>query len=142
MLLKVSFLKERKGMKKTLLTLIISSFFIISGCGGSDSDPVASKDLFSLWNKTGDSGVLNLEQSGFSQPGEINWYFSGGEQCTCNFLVNGSQQSGSYVMNTCSYQVNSGSSDPGCESLNQTGTYLKTNDTLTINSPNGVVLYQ
>jgi len=124
--------------------LIFFTFFIafLSACGGSDDIPQADKNLFSLWNKTDSNAPLGLEGGEFSQVIPIAFYFQGGEQCNCDFTVLGSQNSGTYVLNSCTYLFNSGSSDPGCDSINQTGTYSKTTDTLTINGANGVSVYK
>ncbi len=75
----------------------------------------------------------------FSAPVPFSFFFVGGEQCNCNLTVLGTQSSGSYVVNSCVYQFGSGASDPGCNALNDTGTYTNSSSTLTITSSTGEV---
>lgn len=124
-------------MKK--LIVLLSLTFLLTSCGGGGSGSSAPKDLFSLWNEAGTNNPLDLTGSTFSSPVPFSFFFVGGEQCNCNLTVLGTQSSGSYVVNSCVYQAGSGASDPGCNALNDTGTYTNSSDTLTITSSTATV---
>jgi hypothetical protein len=127
---------------KKIMSLIALSLLIVSCGGGGGSNGGGEKDLFSLWNRTTDNSPLELTGGTFSTNIGISFFFVGGAQCDCDFAVLGTQSSGTYVVNSCFYRFGSGSGDPGCNALNQTGIYTNSNNTLTITGPNGTSIYQ
>jgi hypothetical protein len=130
---------QKSGIWKASCMLIALA---LSACGGGGGGgEVKPKDLFSLWNEVETDLPLDLSGGDFSQEMDISFFFTGGAQCDCDFTVIGDQASGSYVINSCSYKVGSGSEDPNCNALNQTGLYEKKDDVLSINGSNGAVKY-
>lgn len=111
---------------------ILFFMLLLASCGGGGGGGNSPKDLFSLWNVVATDAPLDLRGGDFSTPLPISFYFVGGEQCNCTLTVLGTQSSGSYVLNFCAYQLGSGASDPGCNALNDTGSYSKTSSILTI----------
>lgn len=126
------------------LILISLCALTLVGCGGSDdnSDTQASKDLFSYWSEVGGTESFDLAGGDFSQELPFSIYFENGAECNCDIRFFGTQDSGSYALNSCTYQIGSGAQDLGCESLNQTGVFTKTIDTLTLSNSNGDFFYR
>ncbi|MFC3680336.1 hypothetical protein [Bacterioplanoides pacificum] len=118
-------------MNRFLLTL--ATAILISACG-SDSSDDKEKSLFSLWKSVDGEETLDLNGGAFSKA--QSWiYFpdSSGSQCNCELTLIGTESQGNYIINSCRYVSGSSSvGDPGCNSLNQTGTYKKSSDTLRI----------
>ena len=119
---------------KTLI-FCISLLAIACGSGEDGGEDViesdTSKELFSFWHDTSDNSPLNLSGGDFGVEMIFYMWAADGSQCNCNFQILGDQSSGNYVINNCSYVSGSGAGDPGCDSINQTGTYTKSSDTLT-----------
>lgn len=114
---------------------------VLSACGGGGGGP-SEKDLFSNWRHTESDFVLDLSNGDFNEPIDFSIFFSSGSQCDCTFRVTGSQSSGVYVINSCTYLEGSGAGDPNCNSLNESGTYTKENNILTVEGPSGTVVYE
>ena len=113
--------------------LILAVVVLLTACGGGDDHK--PKSLFSLWINDGPPmKVVDLTGGDFSTPLLYDSFFPDGAQCTCDLTVIGNQSTGSYVFNFCAYVVGSGTVDPGCNALNNTGTYSLVNDVLTITS--------
>ncbi|MBV1882261.1 MAG: hypothetical protein KUG82_11545 [Pseudomonadales bacterium] len=111
-------------------SLSICLVIMLSGCGGSDSS--SDKDLFSLWTATDSSLVLDLTNGDFSTPTDFFFDMGNGALCGCTLTAFGSQASGTYTFNSCTYEIGSSSrGDPGCNALNHTGTYTKSGNVLT-----------
>ena len=128
-----------RNIKYLFATLTITLLISCSSGGGGSS----SKDLFSLWNDVEDDTPLDLTGSDFSTDIPFNFFFAGGAQCNCDLTVLGTQKSGTYIVNSCFYQSGSGSGDPGCNALNDTGTYTNSSGTLKIiNSAQDVTTYK
>lgn len=120
-------------MKRSLFSLIILSTLISCGGGGGGGGTApASKNLFSLWKNTTTNAPMDLTGGSFGAPIGMYFFFSGGAQCRCTMNAIGDQSSGSWALSSCYYVVGSGASDPGCTSLNDTGTYTLSNNTLSI----------
>jgi len=122
------------------------------------------KDLFSVWNLANSSeGEIDLSQLGdlsdipldvevttldlrdgeFSAAVTVSYSISSLGTCACEFTINGTQDSGTYTINNCIYSPGAIQIDPGCNSLNQTGTFSKTESTLTFMTAQGQsVIYQ
>ena len=115
-------------MKRTAAALSISIGLVACGGGGGGS---SEKDLFSLWTDTDTNAPLDLRGGAFSTPLPMHSYYPDGAQCDCTLTVLGTQSGGTYIINACVYRYGTGSGDPGCNSLDGTGTYTKTSDTLT-----------
>ena len=124
-----------------LLRILVSLFslcLVVScGGGGGSSDSSEPKDLFSVWNEQGgNEEILDLTGGELGEEMDFNVYFIGGAECDCDFTAIGTQNEGGYVINSCTYVVNSGAEDPGCNELSSTGVYSKTDDTLTVQNEN------
>lgn len=122
-------------MKRALLLIFSLVFFGCGGGGGGTNanGPGASpgeKSLFSLWTDPNTGFFIDLTGGTFGVPIPITFIFSGGGQCDCKFKVTGSEQSGSYMISDCFYS-GGGNGNPGCNLLNQAGTYTKSGNTLT-----------
>ena len=119
-------------MKKALPIVLAVAIITLSACGGGSS----SKDLFSLWNDVNTAQPLDLRGASF-EPFVLAQYADDGSQCNCVVTLIGEQSSGTWVRNFCTYVVGSGPRDPGCNSLNDTGTYKKSSDQLQIVDSSG-----
>ena len=116
---------------KYLPLLLISS--VLVACGGDDGGDDSDKGLFSLWNQVGNDIPLDLTGGSFSTAYAFYIFEGDGSQCDCELRFLGTEESGSYVLNNCSYDYGSSESgNPGCEGYNHSGTYSKTATTLTI----------
>lgn len=116
---------------KYLSLLLISS--VLMACGGDDGGDNPDKGLFSLWNQVGNDVPLDLTGGSFNTAYEFFIFESDGSQCDCALRFLGTEESGTYILNNCAYDVGSSQSgDPGCEGYNHSGTYSKTTTTLTI----------
>jgi hypothetical protein len=120
-------------MRQYLAILLVSVVLMLSACGGGSSGGggSSSKDLFSLWNDIVTDQPLDLRGATFD-PFTLSLFFGDGSQCDCVLSLLGDQSSGSWVRNFCVYRIGSGPQDPGCNSLNDTGTYRKINNQLQI----------
>lgn len=121
----------RKNNSIFTVILCCLSLIAITSCSSSDSS-TPSKDLFSLWNDTADDSPLDLTGGSLGVEMTFNVFFAGGEECSCDLTLLGTQSSGSWVLNSCSYVFGSGAADPGCNAVNDTGTYTNVNALLTI----------
>lgn len=121
-------------MKLTLTVLLMISALSITACGGSSD---SSKDLFSLWREVGTDVPLDLTGGEFGSPFGLSVFFEDGSQCDCSLTLLGDQSSGSYVVNFCTYRFGSGSGDPGCNFLNDTGSYSKSSNELKTTDSSG-----
>lgn len=119
--------------------LILASLLTISACSSSGGGGDTSKNLFSIWTEQSSGGVIDLQAASFGTPINFSVFFSGGAQCNCDLTFIGGQASGTYILNQCFYIFNSGSADPNCNALNQTGTYSNSNGTLTVLDDQGAV---
>lgn len=126
-------------MKKT--AFLVCGIIALSACGGGSGS--SEKDLFSLWREATTDLPLDLTGGDFNQDIEMAFFFSSGAQCNCDFRVIGDQSSGAYTRNSCFYVTGSSAGgDPGCNALNESGTYTKENNTLTAQTPSGPVVYR
>ena len=123
---------------KLFLICIVFATFFITGCGSSSSESsTPTKDLFSLWKNIETNAPLDFTNGTFSTIIPMAFFFVGGAQCNCNCIIIGTQASGTYVLNSCSYKSGSGSPVPNCKALNSNGTYLKSLDILTLTNSVG-----
>ena len=116
-----------------ILIVIVMCLLILLGCspdGGSDSP--AEKDLFSYWESTDGVWKIELRGTDFGQTTIFPISLTGGDQCNCLQRFTGVQSNGFFTMNNCTYQIGSGSGLINCSDFNQTGTYTKTSDTLSL----------
>ena len=121
---------------------ITAMVIALTACGGGGSDGDSSKGLFSIWNKTTDNAPLDLRGGSLGTSFEMGFFFAGGAQCNCDNTFIGTETSGSFVLNSCSYKYGSGSEDPGCNAINQTGSYSKTSSTLNFSGESGSSSYR
>ncbi len=120
---------------KSLVTIVLVGVLLsLGGCGGGSG---SSKDLFSLWNEVDTNAALDLRGGEFGTPMDFSFFFEGGEQCDCRLTLLGNQSSGTYVVNFCSYRFGSGIANPGCNALNDTGFYEKSDKRLTVTGSAG-----
>ena len=125
-----------KNQTLSLLVVLSACLLILLGCSPDDSSdsPKADKNLFSLWTPQDPTDpTLSLENLDFNQQTGYAFTFSTGDQCNCLIRFIGTQSSGQYTLNSCTYVVGSGSGVyTNCSALNHSGTYNKSSDTLTI----------
>lgn len=115
-----------------LITILLTSI-VLTACGGSSSGGDSEKELFSLWKEVANDTPLDLTGGALGGTNGMSFYDTDGAQCDCGLRFLGTEDSGSYVLNNCSYDYGSSAGgDPGCSDLNHTGTYSKTATTLTI----------
>lgn len=112
---------------KPILFLAVAA--LISGCA-KENGSTPSKNLFSLWTADANQATLDLRAANFGSQ-TIGFLFVGGASCSCTMNISGSQSSGTYTLSGCSY-VSGGGGDPGCASLNGSGTYTNAGAVLSI----------
>jgi hypothetical protein len=114
----------------------------LASCGGDSSDDTASsKSLFSVWNEVNTTIVLDYTNGKFDDSFPFSFQYADDSQCNCELTFIGSQSAGSYTLNSCVYEANSGPSntDPGCNAANNTGTYTNSSNVLVTTSSTGDV---
>lgn len=128
-------------MKYYLLLLI----FLTAACGsggGSSSGGSSDKNLFGVWTHTTTGWVMDLTGGSLNSNLVFRFLFNTGAQCSCTFNAIGTQSSGNYVLSNCTYVNGTGTGNPGCNSLNNSGSYTKNSATLTVCDSNGCGTYQ
>jgi hypothetical protein len=121
-------------VRNRLAVSLAVAVFILSAC--AEDRPI--KDLFSVWNDVGTG--LPLDLRGTAQgPATVPLFWIDGSQCDCRVSILGDQSSGSWVFNSCVYLEDSSLRDPGCNSLNTTGIYRKSDDQLELTDSSGNV---
>lgn len=110
---------------------IIISLLILSGCSGNgggssttQGQSCGSKPVQSTW--TGESTGLVLDLTGLTlnTPTTMIVSLTSGESCSVDAVMNGTQCSGTYQLSNSTWNGDGGG-DPGCSSLDMTGTYEK-----------------
>lgn len=110
--------------------IVLTAVACGSGGGGSSSSS-SSKALWSTWTSSNDELVLNLNGGQFNDTqGFYLIVEPSGAECLCQFNASGSNSSGSYSLTGCAYS-SGGSGDPGCATLDQTGTFTNNGTNLT-----------
>ena len=116
--------------------LILVSLMTVgcAGSGGSSGGGSSAKSLASVWTKSDNSFTLNMTglQLGVAQ--NISFTFAAGAICQCSMTATGLETSGNYALSSCTY-TSGGAGDPGCASLNSTGTFSKPSSQLSICDP-------
>jgi hypothetical protein len=116
-----------------MLTRIILSCaalaLLSAGCGSGPDE----KNLFGVWARQNPTGVI-VDFTGMSFGTNslrlsVSSPFSA--TCVCSLALSGTQASGQYVIAGCSKESGSGT-ESDCDSLESSGTYTKTADTLSI----------
>jgi hypothetical protein len=107
-------------MKVAVLALILVS---VVGCG-------SGKSLFSSWTSQSTGAVYDFS-AGQMGSFQMVFIFAGGGQCEATVTMGGSEESGSYVLSDAAY-TSGGLGDPGCGSINGSGSFTKTDTILTI----------
>ena len=133
-------MKRHIFFRAALLAGLLALLHACSSGGGSDDD----KDLFSLWTEKGGGSVLNLTGGDFNALIGLQLITVGMEVCNCELTITGNQSSGTYTVANCTYQPPTGGGvDPGCNAFNDTGSFTKSSDTLTLMPSSGsVVVYE
>lgn len=115
------------------LSMLILALALMSCAKAPEAASVPTKDLFSTWQTS--TGVpLNLTAAQFDQLAPVTVNFSDGATCSCNVYFSGSNAGGSFGLSQCVYG-SGGSGDPGCGSLNTSGTFSNVANVLTICNP-------
>lgn len=105
---------------------------ILVGCAkGGDTPAATNKSLWSRWTRTDNSFYLDLTGGSLGTNLSYNVVFANGAICSCNLQATGTEASGNYTLSGCAY-VSGGSGNPGCASLNETGTFTKSASALQI----------
>lgn len=120
-------------MKKLVLFFICA--FAVVGCndGGGSGGGSSSKSIFSLWTNQDHSDYFDLTGGQFNQPIHLTLTFESGHKCTCDLTVAGTEKNGTATFNNGAYVSGTGNGvDPGCSSINSTGTYTKSGNQLII----------
>lgn len=111
---------------------LIFIFLFVIGCAKSSDNAAADKALFSSWTRNDQAISFDFTGKNFGSFITI-WTFSGGAKCNSTITMSGSEASGYYSIASSTYVVGTGSgTDPGCASLNETGTYQKNGSVLNI----------
>ena len=122
-------------MKKLLFLVLLV------GCGGSD-DGVANKGITNVWTLEDDSFVFDLSSETLPiSAGSMEFVFSGGERCLCTVDVTGTESSGTYVLSGCTY-TSGGGGDPGCGSIDSSGTYSASGANMQLCDGGGCATYK
>lgn len=98
-----------------------------AGCGSAPD----SKDLFSVWARQNPPGMI-LDFSGMhigSNTLRVTVSSPFSAVCVCTIAISGTQDSGQYVIGGCSKESGTGT-ESDCDSLESSGTFSKTTDTL------------
>lgn len=118
-------------MKKIILGLLLIALCGCGGGGGGGGGSSANKSVWSTWTSSSDDFVMNLYGGAFGVPSLFYFNFEpSGATCGCDFVANGNNSSGSYMFSSCAY-TSGGSGDPGCASLDVSGTYTNNGTNLT-----------
>jgi len=131
---------------KALLVSVI--LFALAGCGGGGDNgvapPAGDKDLFSLWNlQEREVNVpIDLTGASFDEAVSITYSLESLGSCSCDLTLSGTQESGVYTINKCSFTSDDSEFGVLCNRLNQTGTYSKDATTLTFNTNEGTLVYR
>lgn len=125
-----------------LRTLILASLIIFLGCsksgGGDSSSP--SKALFSVWTDKTTGHILDLSQ-GYFGTGTMFFEFATGAKCQCVLTISGTETTGNYSLASCGWVSGTGTGDPGCSGVNQSGGFSNTNAALQICNIAGCTYY-
>ena len=129
-----------------ILMALIASLGVGCAKGGSTADPVAScgsKDLKSAWTAPNLSFSFSLVNLNLNTNQTLLITFSAtGRKCSGTANMTGDLCAGSYTITGMTW-TGTGGADPGCSSLNETGTYSKTDAGLKFtNTANQSTTYQ
>lgn len=122
-----------KQMQIKYLPLYLTLLLQLIGCNNNDSGGTSkpSKSVWSSWTSNDNLLTLNLSGGQFGlQQSFALMVVSTHAICTCNFIANGTESSGTYSFTSCTYS-SGGSGDPGCSGLNESGTYTNNGTNLT-----------
>jgi hypothetical protein len=124
------------------------SLAVLLGCsnggGGSGSGvSCGTKSLYSVWTLPNQSFSFSLANLTLNQNSTLQVTFSGSTKaCTGTARMDGSDCGGTYSITGMTWN-GQGGSDPGCSSLNETGTWSKSDAGLKFtNSANQSNTYQ
>lgn len=106
----------------TLMKYLIIVLFLAS-CG-------SGKSVFSTWTHTSTNAVLDLSTAEIGA-NSMTLVFVGGAQCGIDLQISGDESSGTFIITNSTYS-GGGSGDPGCSSLNGSGTFSVANETLSL----------
>jgi len=85
---------------------LLIGFILLSACAksGGDGSGSQSKKLFSVWEKEGGQGEkLDLSKVTFG-PHVIEFKVAANASCFCNVMIEGKEDSGRFLISSCSYQ--------------------------------------
>jgi len=121
--------------------ILFSAFFLITACGSDGDDAPGNKGITALWTNATNS--FSFDASAFTLPvtgGAMTFIFTGGERCDCTVDVIGTEAAGNYVLSSCGY-TSGGAGDPGCASINSSGSYEAQGTNMELCDSGGCVLY-
>lgn len=125
-----------KYYKLTRSFLLLTALIPLISCGGGGGGG-GDKDLFSLWTEVGDDLTIDFTGESLGVPFQLVFVSTDDSQCECSFTLSGTQTSGTFTIEACTHIPGTGPGDPGCNGLNDTGTYSKTSTTLTATDSSG-----
>jgi hypothetical protein len=114
-------------MKSAFLAL--SAALALTACGGGGGE---SKSLFSLWERDGNGSQLDLSSAQFGSDNEVNFYTQDGTRCICDLAIIGDQGGGTLAVTGCISIPYNASKNPQCVALQGSGSYSKSDGTLSI----------
>lgn len=118
-------------MKNTII--LFGLCFALFGCGsGGGSSGVTTKSLFSVWTRTnqGLTQTLDFTNSTFGTF-PMHRTFATGHVCTWDMTLGGNESAGTFASSNSAYVAGTGNGvDPGCNSLNDSGTFRKDGNNL------------
>lgn len=113
--------------------ILTFSFIFLIGCGKSSGgdDSSSAKGLFSVWTDHSNGHVLDLTQ-GYFGTSTMYFLFPTGGKCQCVLTMSGTDSSGNYTLASCGYMAGTGTGDPGCAAVDQTGGFSNVNSSLQV----------
>lgn len=124
---------EEKRQRTNRIFSALSIVLALSGCGkkdGGSNEAAADKSLFSKWTATTNGFPLDLT-GGKIGANQLIIAFANGSSCTLTLTLTGGQTAGQYSVTNSTY-AGGGPGDPGCSTLNETGSYGKSASELTM----------
>lgn len=124
------------------LSLVLAVFLVACGKSGSTSSSSSSKSLWSVWSDASGYSV-DLRNGSLGTPLIFAYSVSGQIVCGCGISLAGTESSGTYAVASCIFNPlgNYTGADPGCTSLEGSGTFEHSGSTLTVCDTGGCESY-
>ncbi|MCK5881153.1 MAG: hypothetical protein KAG18_04700 [Sinobacterium sp.] len=118
------------------ILLCALTLILFTACNSSDKkQKPPPKPLFSAWEHLETNSPLDLSNASFDDSLAMVFKISSEAACSCDITLDGDNDAGSFELNNC--VLHEGDEDPGCNALNQTGSYINANNWLTLTSNAG-----